>query len=391
MLKKQTNIGQFLLFPPLGSNRHRNTPLQRILHLTKAVHGIPSTPGHVMASLRRPNLTTSLLLLLMVLREDFTNSLLEKQRPLLHLRVQLAIHKHTGIEVLLAVDAEVLVLGHDTLVHVADEVEVVVRGVLVAVDFVAHDALRRAGWCKPLHEEEVGGDVERGVGPEVGGGDAEALGDLVGARGAVVLDVAVFGLDVVRVQIGDCGDVGVRDLAVVALVVVVGEDLPVELALHVPGVVEDVVLEVVVFESGLLIDTVKVVFPGDFGDLFGVQVDPDEAVLVNVHVDRRGEVLVESIDDALVILGDDELEACGVVWNPVTGVGDAMLVGGEKPFPGEDGAFLKLEHLLRGVPRSRQSADRLLLFLLRDSRSRSAKEIPQERHFDGELETIVCL
>lgn len=99
---------------------------------------------------------------------------------------------------------------------------------------------------------------------------------------------------------------------------------------------------------------------------------------------------MESVDDALVILGDDELEACGVVWDPVTGIGDAVLVGGEKPFPGEDGAFFKFEHLLRGVPRSGQSADRLLLFLCWGSRSRSAKEIPQERHFDGELETIVC-
>ena len=264
MLKKQIQAQS------LSSNRHRNTPLQRILHLTKTVHSIPSTPGHVMASLRRPNLTTSLLLLLVVLRQHLPNSLLEKQRPLLHLRVQLAIHKHTGIEILLAVDAEVLVLGHDALVHVADDVEVVVRGVLVAVDFVAHNALRRACGCEPLHEEEVGRDVERGIGPEVRGRDAESLGDLVGSGRAVVLNVAGFGLDVVRVEVGDCGNVRVGDLAVVALVVVVGEDLPVELALHVPGVVEDVVLEVVVFEARLLVDAVEVVFPGYFGDLFGV-------------------------------------------------------------------------------------------------------------------------
>jgi hypothetical protein len=53
------------------------------------------------------------------------------------------------------VDAEVFVLGHDSLVHVADEVECLVGGILVAVDFVPHYTLGRAGRSESLHEEEV--------------------------------------------------------------------------------------------------------------------------------------------------------------------------------------------------------------------------------------------
>lgn len=93
-----------------------------------------------------------------------------------------------------------------------------------------------------------------------------------------MLDVAVLGLDIVGVEIGDGRDVGVRDLAVVALVVVVCQDLPVEIARHIPSVIEGVVLEVVLLEPGLLVDALEVVFPGDLGGFAGVQVHPDESV-----------------------------------------------------------------------------------------------------------------
>lgn len=152
-----------------------------------------------------------------------------------------------------------------------------------------------------------------------------------------MLDVAVLGLDVVGVQIGDGGDIRVRVLAMVALVVVVGQNLPVEVALLLPRVVEVVVVEVVVVEAGLLVDAVKVILPGYLGGLFGVEVDPDEAVTIDVHMDG-GKVLVVKVglDFALVVLGDDELEASRFVLDPVARVGDAVLVGGEEPFARED-------------------------------------------------------
>lgn len=224
-------------------------------------------------------------------------------------------------------------------------------------------------------------DVAGGIGPEVGGGYAEALVDLVLALGAVMLDVAVLGLDVVGVEVGDGRNIGVGDLAVVALVVVVGQDLPVEVALHIPGVVEVVLLEVVVNESGLLVDTFEVVLPGDLGGLAGIHVDPDEAVAVDVNVDRGEIVFVESLDASLVVLDNDELVASGFVANPVTGVGDTVLVGGQEPLPGEDGSPLQLVHGLGSIPGGRQSTDRLLL-LLRRRGGGSTKVIPQERHCD---------
>lgn len=78
------------------------------------------------------------LLLLTMFHDDLANSFLEVERTLLHLRVKLAVDKDAGVEVLLAVDAEVLVFRHDSFVHVADEVKGFISGVLMAIDFVPH-------------------------------------------------------------------------------------------------------------------------------------------------------------------------------------------------------------------------------------------------------------
>lgn len=221
-------------------------------------------------------------------------------------------------------------------------------------------------------------DVERGIRPEVGGGNSEALLNLVGSLGAVMLNVAVLGLDIVGVEVGNCGDIGVGDLAVVALIIVVGQNLPVKLALLIPGVVKDVILKVVVVKSGLLIDTVKVVLPGNLGVLASIQVDPDKTISVNMHMDRGEIVVEESIDASLLVLDYDEIVASDFILNPVTSVGNTVLMGSEKPFPGEDRSPFKLVHALGGVPGSGQSTDSRLLVLRRSSGG--TKVIPQERH-----------
>lgn len=99
---------------------------------------------------------TGSLLLAEVFGDDFADGALEVQRAHFHLRVQKAVDEDAGVEVLLGVDAQVLVLGHDTFVHVADEVEGLIGGIFVAVDFVAHDGLCGADGGEALHEEEVG-------------------------------------------------------------------------------------------------------------------------------------------------------------------------------------------------------------------------------------------
>ena len=96
------------------------------------------------------------LFLPVVLNDDISDGLLEVKRAGLHLGVKLAVDKDAAVEVPLREHAENLVLGHDALVHVADEVEGFVCGVLVAVDFVAHHGFRGADGCEALHEEEVG-------------------------------------------------------------------------------------------------------------------------------------------------------------------------------------------------------------------------------------------
>lgn len=102
-----------------------------------------------------PNLMTTVFFLLVVFHDDLAHGLLEVERALLHLGVELTVDEDTGIEVLLGENAKILVLGHDSLVHVADEVELRVAGILVAVDLIAHHAFLGSKGSESLHEEKV--------------------------------------------------------------------------------------------------------------------------------------------------------------------------------------------------------------------------------------------
>lgn len=83
----------------------------------------------------------------------------------------------------------------------------------------------------------------------------------------------------------------------------------------------------------------------------------------------RGEEVVAVVcnDVTVVVFGDDELVARGVICDTVAVLGDSVFVCGEKPLSGEDGASFELVHLRRCVPGGGQGTDGLLLFLRRDS------------------------
>lgn len=140
--------------------------IQIVLLHTAAIHSCVESDDVVLADgiirilgknlLSGPDFMAGGLLLLVVFHDDLAHSFLEVQRTLLHLGVELAVDEDAGVEVLLAVDAEVLVLGHDSFVHVADEVEGFVAGILVAIDFVSHHGPGWADRSESLHEEEVG-------------------------------------------------------------------------------------------------------------------------------------------------------------------------------------------------------------------------------------------
>ena len=219
--------------------------------------------------------------------------------------------------------------------------------------------------------------VERSIRPEVGRGYPEALLDLFGFLRTEMLDVAILGLDVVRVEVGDGGNIRVGDLTVVAFVVIVGEDLPVEVALLLPSVIKCVLLKVIVLEPRLLVDPFKVILPRHFGRLARIHVDPDKTIPVNVRVNRSEILLVESFDASLVV-DNDKLVPSGLVWSHVPRVRESMLVCSEEPLPGEDGSLFELVHRLRRVPASGKSTHRRLL-VLRSHRG-GTEEVPQERH-----------
>jgi hypothetical protein len=109
--------------------------------------------------------------------------------------------------------------------------------------------------------------------------------------GNIVNDVASLCLHVVGLEVSHRRDVGVSGLAVVTLVVIVGEDLPIVVPVHLPGVIKDIVIKVEVFIFLLGIGTLKVLLPRDIWGFFGVKVDPDETILVNVGVNTQQPVL----------------------------------------------------------------------------------------------------
>ena len=158
MLERNTNgklynEWTFSLYPfttsSLDSNCRSKTAFQGLIQIVllhaAAVHNrvesdVVVADGSVLGKtlFSGPDFVVGGLLLLAMFHNDVTHSFLEMQRTLLHLGVKLAVDKDAGVEVLLAVNAEVLVLGHDSFVHVADEVEGLVTGVLVTIDFVSH-------------------------------------------------------------------------------------------------------------------------------------------------------------------------------------------------------------------------------------------------------------
>lgn len=196
-------------------------------------------------------------------------------------------------------------------------------------------------------------DIEGRVRPEIGGGYPEPLFNLFGSLGAKVLNVAILSVHIVGVEVGDGWDVGMGDPAVVTLIVVIGKNLPVEIALHVPGMIKDIVFKVVVIKARLFVNPVKVILPGHLGHVSSIQIDPNEAVSVDMEMDWDIVVSVESAEATLIVSVNHELIASHLVRHPVPTFGDTMLMSSEKPFPREDRSSFKLVKCRGGVPRSR--------------------------------------
>lgn len=175
------------------------------------------------------------------------------------------------------------------------------------------------------------------------------------------------------------------------------------MALELVRVVELVVVKVDarLGVARLHVDVGEVFFEGNFGGRGRVEVDPDEAVSIDVGVYGKQSVLilvevevlvawcfrqfaiesitpamistcedlrisrafflddgiravpadvVESVDGALPVFGDDEVVACNGVAEPVAGVFEARAVCHEEPVAGEDGAAFHVVHCLGGIP-----------------------------------------
>jgi hypothetical protein len=182
----------------------------------------------------------------------------------------------------------------------------------------------------------------------------------------------------------------------VAFVEVVGKNLPVVCTLHTILVIQSIILKVDILQSLLLINPIKVACPR-LRVLRAIQVDPDKAICINLEMNLEQTVLalveslqlvivrrlgkiatqaigptvvlarkdrrvslrsalnngkctvathvVKGIEVALAVARHDKLIACDVELEPISCLGESVLVGDEKPLLGEDGALLELEHL----------------------------------------------
>lgn len=110
---------------------------------------------------------------------------------------------------------------------------------------------------------------------------------------------------------------------VVALVIVVRQDLPVVRPILIPGVIVDIVIKVEVLVSFLLIDSSVLLLPRDLWSLLAIEVNPYEPVLIDLNMDREqtiaflletreflisggfGELPVKSIRPAVVFASKD--------------------------------------------------------------------------------------
>lgn len=142
---------------PRNSRRRLHT-LRCLAAQTRAERNILLADGRSLRQVlpRGPDLLLGLLLAFVVLHHEIPDRLLEVQRSLFHLRVQLAVDEDAGIQILLRQVAEVLVLGHNALVDLVDFLKVFIRGLRVAVDFVLHNGSSGRERDEALHEEEVG-------------------------------------------------------------------------------------------------------------------------------------------------------------------------------------------------------------------------------------------
>lgn len=216
-----------------------------------------------------------------------------------------------------------------------------------------------------------------------------------------MLDMAILEIGVEGLEIDKVRDIGVGGRTVVALIEVIRKDLPVEIAIDLVGMVELVIVKVEFAVSLLLVDVVKMLFPRHFGSLFGVHVDPDEAIGIDLDVDAEQTVLlllvafqilvswslgelsvqsirpavisaskdlcvaffllydrvspvsadvVEGIDVSSTVSVNDDIVTCDIEAEEVSGILDAGAVCHKEPSASEDGSSFELVHLRRCVP-----------------------------------------
>ena len=154
----------------------------------------------------------------------------------------------------------------------------------------------------------------------ISAGGVEPLFDLLGSRLAMVLNVAGLGVAVKRLQVEEFRDIRMGGRAVVALVEVVGQDLPVVFAVQLIRAHEIVVVEVIGFVPFLLVDILEMLFPRHLRGLLRIQIDPDEAIHIDLDMDS---------EEAVLVLVDPVLEAGRFGQFAIQAVGPSVVSAGQ--------------------------------------------------------------
>ena len=110
---------------------------------------------------------------------------------------------------------------------------------------------------------------------------------------------------------------------VIAFVVIVSQNLPIVVSIHLPDMVELIFIKFELLESFLRVDTGKIVFPSYLWLLLAIQIDPDETIDIDVKVNWKkaievfveslqalvsrcfGELAIKAVRPAMVLAGED--------------------------------------------------------------------------------------
>lgn len=277
-------------------------------------------------------------------------------------------------------------------------------------------------------------DISRDIREIITCSNNQTSSTLLIRRSGIMNDLSLCSVDRIRRQVCQSADVGMSGRTVITFVIIVSQNFPIVIPFHLPKVIKDIVFKMELLVSLLRVDAFKVILPRHFRRLLGIEIDPDEARAVNVHMNRKQTIIlllksiqvlitrsfgqfpiqsirpsvvfarensrgagifgddgkgtmstdvVETIDFSLSVFDEKNVEACDGETEEIAGGDEAVLVREELPFPGENGSSFELVHFFGLIPAGRESSSGIVLVLFFRWRGGSKAKVAQQTRGHG--------